>query len=199
MVDWDSTAAIGSGQGLVYTVADNEAKRERILSSLEADLTSETSPNGRLIAEAIYRREDVYEGAYVDRAPDLVFEQRPGVHTSEAMGNAEVMAPPTNWRGENVPNGMVLFHGDSIEPQDLDPIRISDIAPTILHWMDLEVPEDMDGSVITDVFGEGTAAASRSIRTRSPLPERGDGAPRREPEKLSDEAAERLEDIGYLE
>jgi predicted AlkP superfamily phosphohydrolase/phosphomutase len=61
MVDWESTAAVGSGQGLVYTIADNEAKRKRILSSLEADLADETSPNGRPIAEAVYRREGIYE------------------------------------------------------------------------------------------------------------------------------------------
>ena len=109
------------------------------------------------------------------------------------------MGAPTDWRGENVPNGMVLFHGDGIKPQELDPIRISDIAPTILHWMGLEVPEDMDGSVITDVFEEDTPAASRSVRIRSPLPERHEDASRTESAELSGEATDRLEDIGYLE
>ena len=199
MVDWDSTVAVGSGQGLVYVVADDKVERERILSSLEADLRNETSPDGRPIVEAVHRREDVYEGTYVDRAPDLIFEQRPGVHTSEAMGSDEAMRAPTDWRGENVPDGMALFHGDSIESGGFDPIRISDIAPTILHWMDLEVPKDMDGSVLTDVFEEGTPAASRSVRTRSPLPERGDSASGGEPTEPSDEATERLENIGYLE
>ena len=34
MVDWENTKAIGSGQGLVYVVADNEREREEILTQL---------------------------------------------------------------------------------------------------------------------------------------------------------------------
>lgn len=196
MVDWENTTAIGSGQGLVYVVADDKAEREEILSSLEADLGDVEGLTGEPIAQSIHRREDLYEGEYVDRAPDLIFDQRPGVHTSEAMGPDEIMAEPSNWRAENVPEGMVLFHGDDIQPQELDPIQISDIAPTILHWMGLAVPTDMDGEPITEVFKTDSEPGSRAVEMRDPLAPLDEEQDERE---LDEDVQERLADIGYLE
>jgi predicted AlkP superfamily phosphohydrolase/phosphomutase len=192
MVDWENTKAIGSGQGLIYVVADDEEEREEILTSLEADLVDAQS-NGKAIAKDIYRREEIYSGEHVEKAPDLIFDQRPGVHTSEAMGQDEVCSEPTNWRGENVPDGMVLFHGDDIGSGDLGRIQITDIAPTILHWMGQEIPTDMDGSPVVEAFEDGSEPAEREVQTRRPLAEQGGRS------DLDDEVQDRLEDIGYLE
>jgi len=196
MVDWEHTTAIGSGQGLIYIVADDEREHDQTFESLKADLKAETGLNGESLVEAVYRPEEIYSGDKVDRAPDLIFDQTPGVHTGEAMGEGEVMTEPSNWRGENVPDGMVLFHGPDVEAQSIDPIRISDIAPTMLHWMGLDVPEDMDGSPLTDVFRSDSDPGSRNVQTRIPLAEAGDRGQR---DELSDETQSRLQDIGYLE
>lgn len=198
MVDWEETEAIGSGQGLVYIVADTPEEHERIFESLKRDLEAETALDGGSLVRAVYRPEDVYSGEHLDRAPDLVFDQTPGVHTGEAMGEGPVQTEPSNWRGENVPEGMVLFHGSDVRATELDPIRITDIAPTVLHWLGLDVPSDMDGSVVSEAFEEGSDPATRSVRTRRPL----DAATERRQSSddgLSDEAQNRLEDIGYLE
>jgi predicted AlkP superfamily phosphohydrolase/phosphomutase len=195
MVDWENTTAIGSGQGLLYVVADDPGEREAILSSLEADLAAATGLDGDPIAREIHRAEGLYHGEKVDRAPDLVFDQRPGVHTSEAMGQDEAMARPDDWRGENVPTGMVLFAGDDVEPGRIDPIRISDIAPTVLHWMGQAVPDDVDGSPVLDVFADDSETGSRPVETRESL----DGAGEPSRPEVGDEVEDRLEDIGYLE
>jgi predicted AlkP superfamily phosphohydrolase/phosphomutase len=194
MIDWEHTKAIGSGQGLVYVVADDEDERRSILDSLTADLAATNGLTGEPIAREIYRREELYEGDYVDRAPDLIFDQRPGVHTSEAMGQGEVMSAPTDWRGENVPEGMVLFHGADVAAGELDEIRISDIAPTLLHWMGHAVPTDMDGEPVTAAFADGSDPAERTVETRSPLPGLSEQS-----RGLDDEVRGRLEDIGYME
>lgn len=191
MVDWENTTAIGSGQGLVYTVAESEPKREEILLDLEEDLRAERT-HGEPIVREVYRREDLYSGEHVDKAPDLVFNQRPGVHTSEAMARNEVFTKPTNWRGENVPEGMVLFHGDDIEAGDVGEIRITDIAPTILHWLGHNIPTDMDGNPILDVFEDGSEPKKRAVTTRMPL---GTG----QRDELAENVEDRLADIGYLE
>lgn len=192
MVDWKNTTAIGSGQGLVYVVADSEQEREHILSSFEADL-EQTGVDGKAITKEIYRREDLYSGDQVDKAPDLIFDQRPGVHTSEAMGGDEVYSEPTNWRGENVPDGMALFHGDDIEAGDFGRIKITDIAPTILHWMGHEIPTDMDGEPVMEVFAKGSEPAEREVEMRRPLAEQGSRG------QLDEDVEDRLADIGYLE
>ncbi|NLV08387.1 nucleotide pyrophosphatase [Halomicrobium mukohataei] len=197
MVDWDETKAIGSGQGLIYVVADSASKRSTIIESLKSDLQSVTGVDGRSVVQSIHDPEEIYNGEHVDRAPDLVFDQRPGVHTSEAMGVGEVVSSPTGWRGENVPDGMVLFHGDDIQSQEIDPIRISDIAPTVLHWMGLDIPTDIDGTAQTDIFTSESPPAQRNISKRQPLPPLGDAETTRQ--ELDDNVENRLEDIGYLE
>jgi|GEM_PF-4410693 hypothetical protein len=104
------------------------------------------------------------------------------------------MSESDNWRGENVPEGMVLFHGDDVEAQDIGGIRISDIAPTILHWMGHAIPSDMDGSAITDVFAAESEPGNRAVETRRPLASQGSQS-----KELDDNVEERLSDIGYLE
>jgi len=194
MVDWENTTAIGSGQGLVYVVANSEQEREQILSNLQADLEATTGLTGEPIVRSVHRREDLYHGEHVDKAPDLIFDQRPGVHTSEAMGTEEIMAEPTNWRGENVPEGIVLFHGEDIQADELNPIQITDIAPTILHWMGYDVPTDMDGEVVKEAFKPDSTSSNREVSYRDSLGEHSD---RRD--ELAEEVEDRLEDIGYLE
>lgn len=192
MVDWENTTAIGSGQGLVYTVADSEEEREQILTDLEKDLRAERA-SGKPLVREVYRREDLYTGEHVDKAPDLIFDQRPGVHTSEAMGRDEVFSEPTNWRGENVPEGMVLFHGDDVQAGDLGEIQITDIAPTILHWMGHAVPSDMDGEPVLSAFKDGSEPTERDVETRQPL------GKTRGRQELDEDVEDRLADIGYLE
>jgi len=194
MVDWENTTAIGSGQGLIYVVASDASERETIISSLVSDLADATGVDGRPVAREIHRREDIYEGDRVHLAPDLVFDQRPGVHTSEAMGRDEVMSPPTDWRAENVPDGMVLFHGGAIEAGEIDPIRISDVAPTLLHWMGLTVPTDLDGVVVEEVFDAESDPGRRVVEYRDPLPGRGTSS-----KEIDESVEDRLEQIGYLE
>ena len=196
LVDWANTDVIASGQGLLYVNAADDAERESILTDLEADLAEATGTTGEPITGAIYRPEEIYEGPYVDLAPDLIFDQRPGVHTSGAMGDGPVTSEPADWRGENIPDGLVLFHGEDVAATDLGSIKISDITPTVLHWMGEAVPEDVDGEVVLSAFADGSPTATRAVRTRSPLPGRGSGSARGD---LDSDVEERLEDIGYLE
>ncbi|QLH76882.1 alkaline phosphatase family protein [Halosimplex rubrum] len=195
MVDWEKTTAIGSGQGLIYVVADDESERAAIRESLRSDLAGVIGTNGEPVAREIHNREDLYDGDQVEKAPDIVFDQRPGVHTSEAIGPDEVVSTPDDWRGENVPEGLVLFHGDGIQPTDIGEIRITDIAPTVLHWMDEPVPDDVDGEPATGAFAPDSDPAQRAVKWRSPLPDQG--ADQRA--DLDEDVQDRLEDIGYLE
>lgn len=192
MVDWENTTAIGSGQGLIYTVADSEAEREQIFQDLEEELRRERA-NGEPIVREVFRRENLYNGEYVNKAPDLIFDQRPGVHTSEAMGRDDVFSEPTNWRGENIPEGLALFHGNDIEDGNLGEVHITDIAPTILHLMGHPVPNDMDGEPILKIFKNDSEPGERGVENRRSV----DAT--RENRQLDENVEDRLADIGYLE
>jgi len=195
MVDWTETTAIASGQGLVYVVTDDESERAEIRSALIEDIRTATGADGSPLTKEVYTREQLYHGGEVDKAPDIVFDQRPGVHTSEAIGPDEVLSTPEDWLGENVPEGMVVFHGEGIDATELDEISITDVAPTILHWLGLAVPEDMDGDPLQTVFSDGADPARRDVRSRSPLGRSDDT----DDHTIDEDVQDRLQDIGYLE
>jgi predicted AlkP superfamily phosphohydrolase/phosphomutase len=133
------------------------------------------------------RREDAYDGPYVEDAPEIVFDQRPGVHTSGAIGSNPVFADIGHWEAENVRTGLFLADGPAVETNSLNKlISITDLAPTVLNSVDCPVPTDMDGEPLP-VFGDAT------VETRDPLPfEAGTNGTR-------EDVQDRLEDLGYLE
>lgn len=182
-VDWDHSLAVASGQGLIYVIDDDTATTERLV----ADLESLTSPDGASVASEVLSSEEAYEGPHVSEAPDIVFDQRPGVHTSGAIGSNPVFADVGHWEAENVRTGLFLVDGPDVEAESLEKtISITDIAPTVLHSVDCPVPTDMDGGPMA-LFGD------REITQREPIPYEKAGG-------TSDEAVQqRLEDLGYLQ
>jgi predicted AlkP superfamily phosphohydrolase/phosphomutase len=182
-VDWERSSAVASGQGLVYVIDDDPGTVEQLIDDLE----SLTNEHGDSIARKVLRREEAYEGPYVEDAPDIVFDQRPGVHTSGAIGSNPVFADAGKWEAENVRTGLFLADGPAVEATDLDgPISITDIAPTVLNSVGCPVPTDMDGDPLS-LFGD------RAVETCEPL---GFEAAT---DAVREDVQDRLEDLGYLE
>ena len=181
-VDWDRSTAVASGQGLVYVIGDSPSVTDQLVSDLE----SLTDHSGEPIAREVYRREDAYDGPYVGDAPDVVFDQRPGVHTNGAIGSSSTFDDAGRWEAENVRTGLFLADGPSVESAALtEPISITDLAPTILNSVECPVPTDVDGRPL-GLFGE-------EFETCEPIPFEAVGDTARE------DVQNRLEDLGYLE
>ncbi|AEN05332.1 alkaline phosphatase family protein [Halolamina sp.] len=182
-VDWDRSKAVASGQGLVYVIDDDEAT----VDELVADLESLADDDGDAIAREVFRREEAYTGPYVEDAPNVVFDQRPSVHTSGAIGSNPVFTEAGHWEAENVRTGLFLAEGPEVEAERLEEtVSILDVAPTVLHSVDCPVPADLDGEPLP-LFGD------REWTERDPIPYDEAGG-------TSGEAVqERLEDLGYLE
>ncbi|MWG32900.1 alkaline phosphatase family protein [Halomarina oriensis] len=181
-VNWDETTAIASGQGLVYVVGDDAAVTEQLLG----DLRNLRDHEGRPVASEVLRREDAYSGSHVDEAPTVVFDQRPGVHTSGAIGDNPVFERPGKWAAENVRTGLFLAAGPDVEGTLEETVSILDVAPTVLHSVGSAVPTDVDGRAL-DLFG------GESPGERDPIPASA-------VDSASDQSVQdRLADLGYLE
>ncbi len=64
------------------------------------------------------------------------------------LGNAEVSA-----YHELAPDGVVFFYGKEISRgENIDSMRLIDIAPTLLNYLGLPVGKDMDGIVYSSIF-----------------------------------------------
>jgi len=177
-VNWEESSAVASGQGLIYVI--DKSQQEPLITDLKS-----LERNGEPIASEVYTREEVYDGEYVGEAPDVIFDQQNGVHTSGAIGDNPEFTDTGTWKAENVRTG--LFLADTVDTDDgsIDEMSIVDVAPTILHQLGVGVPTDMDG--------EPELLGSRNVESREPIPfESIDSS-------AADEVAERLEDLGYLE
>jgi predicted AlkP superfamily phosphohydrolase/phosphomutase len=185
MIVLPRTRALASGQGPVYL---NPAfERESVREELVRDLTEVTDDEGKPLFEGVHPAEDVYEGPYVDEGPEVVIDQRAGVTINDGLGGNDVLSEPTRWAAENARHGIFVAAGPDFEPAgDLGATDIRDIAPTVLAAMGVDVPTDMEGTVLP-VVPDGPPGE------REPL------AVGRRASGREEEVADRLKQLGYME
>ncbi|MBV0924212.1 alkaline phosphatase family protein [Halomicroarcula limicola] len=184
-IDLSRTQAVASGQGPVYLMPGvGDSVRDRLIE----DLRGVTDEHGEIFTD-VYRGEDVYSGPYVDEAPEIVVDQRPGVHVNDGIGGGTIQTGPDRWAAENTPNGIFLAAGPDFESEgELDQISITDMAPTILAANGTAPATDMVGDVLPIVAGD--VPEDR----RDPI-DIGDGVGGQN----SEEVTERLQQLGYME
>ena len=129
-----------------------QEKREFIINKLNS---LRDPSNSKRIIKA-YRREDIYQGLYVERAPDILLVTYPGysleVTIEEGNLSSRAFLKPTSLGERNADHegeGIFMIVGPGIKKMKKrtvkDSYKIIDIAPTILKLLGLHVPIDMDG------------------------------------------------------
>jgi predicted AlkP superfamily phosphohydrolase/phosphomutase len=165
-IDWDKTKVLATGQGTVYILAPEGGEEYgRIREELIEKLKNSRIPNSdRNVAKKVYRKEEIYSGKYMDIAPDIVYEQGRHIYTIPGIGRIDSFSFSHKWKAENKKEGICLFYGNDIKRGlKLNNVKIVDLAPTILHLMNIPVPDDMDGKVLKEIFKENSEPAKRKI------------------------------------
>lgn len=167
---------------------------------------------GKRAVKHVFRREEVYHGKYLEKAPDMViiFEDNiriSGVMLVDETGSKEYVDCPPDIadalpiNGAHRDNGLFMMKGPGIKRgQEFSGTRIIDIAPTILHVMGSKIPSDMDGRVLKDIFLQNVV---ESISTLTDSPGTADNDHHQRDSQYSDEERklieERLRGLGYIE
>lgn len=133
---------------------------EKVLDELTKRLSDLMDPEtGQPVVEKIMRGDQVYQGKFDKRAPDLVFLSRNMDY--KAMGLSDfssnkIFEPVFGSRGHHRMNGILICYGPGVfnEGAEIENARIYDLAPTILYLMEQKIPADMDGIVLFDLFSE---------------------------------------------
>jgi predicted AlkP superfamily phosphohydrolase/phosphomutase len=165
-IDWQRSKAVASAQGPIYfnpENSDNETLKEEIKRKLE---TLVDPADGDKIIEKVYDKEDIYHGKYLAEAPDLIIDQAKGVHIPGGVGGTDVFDhSQTVWQAENKKIGLFMAYGPNIKKgEEIANVSILDLAPTILHLMNIPVPDDMDGKVLKEIFKEDSESGKREIK-----------------------------------
>jgi predicted AlkP superfamily phosphohydrolase/phosphomutase len=158
-IDYGRSPVLASGFGLQLWI--NEEGRfatgpvptsekadlvERIISYL---LNDEDEATGRPIIGKIYRGQEIYHGAAIGSAPDVIIE-----YTNFYQPKTGSRQSNPNLEGGHTPEGIFLAYGPAIEAGVIQGAKLTDLAPTILYLFGEGVPPDMDGEVLGQLFPE---------------------------------------------
>jgi len=184
---------------------------ENLINMIKQKLLEIVDPEtDEKIFENIYSREEIYDGPFVEKAPNILLERKESGYlpiyrpscTVKNSGFFQAFAkedvakdPPPN--GGHSLKGILLMKGKGIKRRcEIKGAKIIDLAPTILHLMGLSIPNSMHGKVL-----EG--ALEEDYREQNPIRFKFDdsvsssniGEYTEEESKIIEA---RLKDLGYL-
>ncbi len=215
-IDWSRTRAYAVGtMGNVYLnvrgrepdgvvePGEYEATRAQVIATMQALADPETH---RPIFDAVYRREEIYDGPALGLAPDVVGlidgpyhvaavdwrSDAQGREIIEKLGGELLFVSDTS--GQHRMDGILAASGAGIlpgAPVTQQP-NLIDLAPTILQLLSEPIPEDMDGRVLSEMLAETRAAEFAAAPTFE------NAAPDGYSEEEAKAIEERLAGLGYL-
>ncbi|CAN5862241.1 alkaline phosphatase family protein [soil metagenome] len=216
-VDWSRTQAYSLGNvgqirinlvgrepfGCVQPGVEYERVRTEIIEQLK---TLRDPKTGELVAETIYRREELYKGDYFEEAPDIVFLPRRleyfGFGEYEFGSHKIIEAMKRGISGTHRMNGIFLAYGAAVRAGvEIQNAALVDLAPTILHLMGEEVPTHMDGRVLTEALRDDvTPIARKRIQPTAPTDPNGGGFVQGDVLSAEEQKvlADRLRSLGYV-
>jgi predicted AlkP superfamily phosphohydrolase/phosphomutase len=207
-IDWSQTKAffpslpcqgIYINRDLVASEAEYQALRDQIKGQL-FELSDPQS--GEPIMDAVYFREEVYQGPQTALAPDILFVARDYAYLGRALFGSRYVVERTTQMGNGFHrmNGLFMAYGPDIKAGfQVQQAEIADVAPTVLYAYGLAVPQDMDGQVLTSAF-QAEVVATRPVSFSAPMlaPE-VNPSPEQYRNDEEAEIAERLRALGYLD
>jgi predicted AlkP superfamily phosphohydrolase/phosphomutase len=169
-VDWSRTYAYAVGLGGIYLnmkgreregIVEEGTEAERVRNAIQTGMCGVIDPEAQASAvRSVSRREELYSGAYAVNAPDLLVNFNPGFRVSwqSAVGgfaNSLIEDNMRKWSGDHIidPDAVpgILFmnqncSGDTGVPARAGSPSIIDLAPTILNYLEVPVPQSMEGT-----------------------------------------------------
>lgn len=186
-------------KGIVSPGKEYEEVRDTVISEFKKLEDPET---GAAIDVELHKREDIYSGDHIEGAPDILFVIDKGACIAENLPSRTLFDEPTRKHGYGFhrKEGMLVAHGHGIEKnKSIASAGIMDIAPTILYSLGLEIPGDMDGSILSGIFEEDFKAGREPLYRESSAslkPETGEDAVYSKDDEK--EIEERLKGLGYM-
>lgn len=172
-----------------------------------------TDPNtGEKVVRNAYRKEDIYHGDYLEKAPDIIISwnydngysylSRPSfmskanlpIEKLDAM-ELETSDFMINRSGSHREDGIFIMMGSSVNSDAVveGGISIMDIAPTVLYLLDMPIPEEMDGRALLSCFRGDFLRPLTYEHSETSLE-----SPYHYSDGETDEIKKKLEGLGYL-
>ena len=224
-IEWQHTRAFSLGidstnifinvkgrfpDGIVEPGSQYENLRDEIAERLSHLVDPETGEN---IVHRVYRHEELYHGACLGKAPDLLvtwkdfeyntrrgYDREGDSFLGSSLEFSDVSAYSSLQKsGTHHLNGIFIAKGPEIRNKaSLDGARIIDLSPTVLYLLGESIPEDMDGRVFKEII-EDSHIKLNPIQLRPPDMRKGDKKETAYGEEEERYVREKLQGLGYID
>ena len=216
-IDWSRTTAFSEELDYHPSVWINLAGRDahgtvspatydRIRDAVRAALAEWRDEAGRPVVDRVWRREELYRGPAMERAPDLLLElAMPGGYSQSCLrsagagpalrrlGAAEHGAGKgAGLNGSHRRDGLFMVAGPGVRTGACGRADIVDVLPTLLALIGMAVPLGLDGRPIEAALAQPPHYEPDPLAETDPDPVPYD-------DDQSREIAARLTGLGYLE
>jgi predicted AlkP superfamily phosphohydrolase/phosphomutase len=192
-------------------VAEGEALEEALRVTEEMLRNLKDPKTGRPVVSNVYRARDLYDGACLAKAPDLIlswWEDHFLLDRSTPGGPEELdversQAPirgGVEFAGSHRLDGVFAMAGGPVRKGfAFGGARIIDVAPTVLYLMGLPVPDRMDGRPLVEALEPDFVAARPPEQDGGPAVAAVPSANGSYTEAEAGIIEQRLAELGYLE
>jgi predicted AlkP superfamily phosphohydrolase/phosphomutase len=150
------------------------------------------------LADLVYQVIDEQLGRLIEAAGDdvnIMIVSDHGMTVSVPSRKSTKDEPET---GGHHPSGVVLLAGPDIRGgASIRGATVYDVLPTLLYLLDLPVPDDMPGRVLSEAIGD-ELRANRKLAYSAPLGSRDSGDPTPIPTGDDEAYLEQLRALGYV-
>ncbi|HZS18576.1 MAG TPA: alkaline phosphatase family protein [Candidatus Udaeobacter sp.] len=224
-IDWSRTKAYCSEvlasppsiwinlQGVKPQGTVDPAEYDQLIDFVIEKLAELKDPRtGQPVIKRVYRRNEIFHGPFAHEGADLILDwwSEDSLFSTEPSFPEDTSKPAlvirerkpsetSEWGGTHRLHGIVIAAGPALKSgAEVANARLIDIAPTLLHLLNVPVPEDMDGQVLTSVF-RPEFLAEHTVRAGAASATSGADRPSGYTEEESAKVEERLQALGYLE
>ncbi len=203
--DWDKTKAYCAGKfgeirinlkgrepkGIVE-MKDYERIRNEIIELIESDTEL------KKIVKKVHKKENIFNGTFVEKMPDLYVEFNKPYKTSIELSNELISKNEGDIEGTHTMEGTFIAYGKEIKKgTTIKNASLVDITPTTLHAMGLPVLKSMDGKVLKIFKKNSSLSKKPKFATKEEL-----GLKSNKGKELKEEdnqkVMETLKGMGYL-
>jgi predicted AlkP superfamily phosphohydrolase/phosphomutase len=210
-VDWSQTRAFSIGSfGQVYVnlagvrpegiVQPGQEYKDLKQEIVQAALALRDPRSGEPLVERVLHREEIYSGPYIDRTPDLIVQTRGWEYMAFGhadFGSNRLVEPIAGLSGHHRPDGVLILSGAGVKiGAELEGANIMDLTPTILHALGIDVPQDLDGRVLSEAFEALSPLARPVTYSQANVYKDSDSQPDLSDEEM-EEVQEKLRGWGY--
>jgi predicted AlkP superfamily phosphohydrolase/phosphomutase len=197
-------------EGIVGPGEEYERACARVIEALGRLTDPKT---GAAVIPHVYRSAEVYHGDYTSGAPDLILDWWEGATFTMAKSHPKLNGQPVVFyptqparAGQDITgihrrDGVLVAAGPqwaALDSAQAPPADLTDIAPTALALLGVEVPADMDGRVLTDMIRAPVATGRHAAGPTAPPAAAPAEEVRAYSERDQRRIVERLSDLGYM-